>query len=368
VVRPDGTIATLAGGSDWGHTGDGGPAADARLDRPLGLGEGPDGSIYIAQSAGAIRRIDAAGTITTVASVADYIYSFTVEPGGALLVGTGERILRVRPGAPAEPVAGTGVRGWSGDGGPATAARIAAPLDLVVAPDGLYVAEERNAVVRRIAPGGRIDTVAGLPSLWGSTEAPTPALEAQIGEVRALAVLASGDVAVGTARGVYRLDYSRVPVRPLPPACGEGQGEPPEEPSASPPDEPPTSPLDEPPSSSPGGPPAGPVAPRGAPLPAVVPRRLLKAGAPRLRGRRLTLRVACAERCTARVAVRVRGRTIGSARGRIPAGSSARVAVHLRAQPLRRLRRTGGRLVLRVTASMPGRAPQRAHLALTLRG
>jgi len=59
-------------------------------------------------------------------------------------------------------VAGTGVNGFSGDGGPAVAADIANPHGIVVAPDGtVYFSEDSNHVVRRIAPDGIITTVAG---------------------------------------------------------------------------------------------------------------------------------------------------------------------------------------------------------------
>src|SRR5581483_11332281 len=77
-------------------------------------------------------------------------------------------------------VAGTGVGGWSGDGGPATAAQLRAPRHVVVAGDGsLFVADGGNNLIRRIAPDGTITTVAGNGTP-GSTGDGGPATAAEI--------------------------------------------------------------------------------------------------------------------------------------------------------------------------------------------
>jgi hypothetical protein len=58
-------------------------------------------------------------------------------------------------------VAGTGVAGYSGDGGPALQAQLNDPRGLAFDPFGnLYIAEWRNQVVRKVTPGGTITTVA----------------------------------------------------------------------------------------------------------------------------------------------------------------------------------------------------------------
>ena len=72
------------------------------------------------------------------------------------------RIRRVDPGGVIATIAGTGVAGFGGDGGPATAARLNYPIGVAVdAVGNVYVADRANHRVRRIGPGGIIETVAG---------------------------------------------------------------------------------------------------------------------------------------------------------------------------------------------------------------
>ncbi|MGI9601004.1 MAG: hypothetical protein ACR2QE_03910 [Acidimicrobiales bacterium] len=119
------TITTHAGTTIAGFSGDGGPATAARLDKPRDTDIGPDGSLYIADTFNhRIRRVGPNGTITTIA--------------------------------------GTGVAGYSGDGGPATQAMIQWPHDVLVADDGaIFIADSANHRIRRIAPNGTITTIAG---------------------------------------------------------------------------------------------------------------------------------------------------------------------------------------------------------------
>ena len=123
-IDPSGVISTFAGGSGIvGFGGDGGPATKAQLDVPGTVAVDHDGNVYITdQDNFRIRRVDTEGTITTVA--------------------------------------GTGERGYSGDGGPALEAQFTVPAGMEFdAAGNLYVAD--FAAVRRIAPDGTITTVAG---------------------------------------------------------------------------------------------------------------------------------------------------------------------------------------------------------------
>lgn len=133
-VTVDGLIRVVAGDGFCGSTGDGGPASSARLCNPHGMGRGPDGSFYFADWNNArIRRIDAGGIITNYA--------------------------------------GTGTQGFSGDGGPATAAQIRQSLGISIGTDGaLYIGDANNHRIRKVAPPlpGFNDSDIAVPSSDGA--------------------------------------------------------------------------------------------------------------------------------------------------------------------------------------------------------
>jgi hypothetical protein len=128
-----GFVTSLAGNGTSGNSGDGGPATSASFEQPGGLVVLPDGSYDVVdQGACVIRHVSASGTISTIA--------------------------------------GTGTCGYSGDGGPATAAQINPSFSGFEAPSGqlavdaagnLYLADSGNLRIRRIATDGTITTFAG---------------------------------------------------------------------------------------------------------------------------------------------------------------------------------------------------------------
>jgi sugar lactone lactonase YvrE len=135
-VGADGIINTVAGFGTAGYSGDGGPALQAQLHSPTRLRLDAEGLLYICDTGNSvIRRVDAAGIISTIA--------------------------------------GTGRRGYSGDGGLATEARFDAPLDVRFDPAGdLYVADTGNSAIRRIDKAGVVTTVVGdgTAGFWGDYE------------------------------------------------------------------------------------------------------------------------------------------------------------------------------------------------------
>jgi RHS repeat-associated protein len=184
-VDPDGIITTVAGNGTHGYSGDGGPATQAQLNKPIGIALAQDGSFYIAdRSNHVVRWVDRDGLITTVAGNGNYgcgpIYDFgdngpaieaqipyprdvAIASDGSLYIVSGcEEIRRVSTDGIITTVAGTGVSGFGGDGGPATEAQLDYVSDIAVAQDGsFYIGDGDNYRIRRVGPDGIITTVAG---------------------------------------------------------------------------------------------------------------------------------------------------------------------------------------------------------------
>ena len=182
AVAPDGTITTVVGDGVAGGSGDGGPGVDARIDEVEALDIGPDGSVYMVDSGlHRVRTLRPDGTIVTVAGSGHAGFGGDGDPATAaqlrqpsgVAVGADGTVYiadeendRIRAVDPVTgvitTVAGTGVAGYSGDGGPATAAQLDDPHDLDVGPDGaLYLTDEDNHRIRRVDADGVITTVAG---------------------------------------------------------------------------------------------------------------------------------------------------------------------------------------------------------------
>jgi glucose/arabinose dehydrogenase len=184
-VSPNGTLATIAGTNRNGFNGDGGPATSALLNLPMGVAVQPDGGVLIADSNNhRIRRVSPAGTITTVAgdgtegfagdggraTAAELDLPVDVaatRDGGFLIADYGnDRIRRVSPAGAITTVAGTGAEGFSGDGGPATAAKLGFPDSVSATADGGFlISDYEYNRVRRVSPTGTITTVAGSGGL-----------------------------------------------------------------------------------------------------------------------------------------------------------------------------------------------------------
>lgn len=181
LVAPDGRIRTLAGTGDRASTGDGGPASDASLHSPTALWVDGGGNVYIAEWTGhRVRRISPKGTITTIVGVGTHGFrgdggpsseGSIWSPSAIHLDGDGNlyiaewgnhRIRKVSPDGTIRTLAGTGLPGYVGDGGPATKARLSNPNGIFVDPEGrVYFSDLGNQRVRRIDTDGRIETVAG---------------------------------------------------------------------------------------------------------------------------------------------------------------------------------------------------------------
>jgi sugar lactone lactonase YvrE len=144
-----GVITTVVGNGMRAYSGDGGPALMASLNAPIGQAAPPAsrievdamGNLYIADTGNnAVRRVDTAGVITTIA--------------------------------------GTGVAGYSGDGMPARMAQLNGPTDIDVAPDGtLYIADTQNHCIRHITRDGVMETTVGRCGTRGFAGDGRPVIE-----------------------------------------------------------------------------------------------------------------------------------------------------------------------------------------------
>jgi len=177
------TIETIAGNGKPGLQGDGGPAKKARLNGPFGVTLGPKGDLYICDTFNhVIRKVDAKGRITTVAGNGEKGYTGDGgaatrarmnEPyeirfdaaGNMVFVEMQNHLVRRVNAATGriETIAGTGKRGFSGDGGPATRATLSRPHSIQFGPEGhLYICDIGNHRIRRVhAKTGIITTFAG---------------------------------------------------------------------------------------------------------------------------------------------------------------------------------------------------------------
>jgi trimeric autotransporter adhesin len=180
-VSAGGTISTFAGTGVAGFSGDGGPATAAKLYAPKGVAVDGQGNVYIADSNNfRVRKVTPTGTITTFAGggkpgvLGDGGAATSAalrNPFGVAVDGRGNvyiadtdnmRVRKVSAGGTITTIAGTGVQGSSGDGGPATAALLRFPDAVAVdGPGNVYIADRENNRVRKVSAGGTITTFAG---------------------------------------------------------------------------------------------------------------------------------------------------------------------------------------------------------------
>jgi hypothetical protein len=162
---PDGSITTIAGNGLGGGSGDGGPAVNARLLEPAGLAIDGYGNLFVADSSNqSVRKIDTNGIITTVATGLNYPYGVVVDRSGNLFIAdTYNYVIRkVDANGTMTTVAGNGRSGYLGDGGLATRAELYSPHGVGVDASGnVFIADNGNARIRKVNTNGIITTVVG---------------------------------------------------------------------------------------------------------------------------------------------------------------------------------------------------------------
>lgn len=230
AVRPDGTISTVAGNGGDGFSGDGGPAVSAQISAPSGLALDNRGDLFFSDTANnRVRVIHPNGIVTTLAGTG--VPGFGGDGGpapnaqlnspaglalasdGSLLIADSgnNRVRRVDPTGRIATVAGNGGRGSNGDGGPATAAELHLPADVAAAPDGgFFVAEQAGDRIRRVDSNGIISRVAGTgaPRFGGDGHA---AISARLNAPQALELLPSRHELLVADSDNNRVRYVTVP-------------------------------------------------------------------------------------------------------------------------------------------------------------
>jgi DNA-binding beta-propeller fold protein YncE len=175
-------ISTFAGTGTPGFGGDGGPATDAQLKQPHSIALDRADNLYICDiQNNRIRRRDAAtGTISTFAGNGDIAdtpdtapltaplhgpRSIDSAPDGMmyLILREGNKVFAIDPRKQTlTRVAGTGAKGYGGDGGPARDTTWNGPKGIAYAPGALYISDTENHVIRRVSlRDGTVSTVAG---------------------------------------------------------------------------------------------------------------------------------------------------------------------------------------------------------------
>lgn len=206
-IDPAGRIATIAGVGLRGDARAVVSARRARFRNPSGVAVDADGAVVVADTGNnAIRRIEPSGRVVTiVGSGLSSPTDVVALPGGGYAVADSghDRVVHVSAdGAVVSPLAGSGVEGYSGDGGPAPFAQLDRPIALAHSDGGLLIAENGNGILRRVAPDGTIATMAGKPPGVGAGA--TPASRIVFESLGGVAPVAGGFLVSDTNR-VWRV-------------------------------------------------------------------------------------------------------------------------------------------------------------------
>ena len=232
-VDPNGIITTIAGTGVRGFSGDGGLATNAQINQPFAVYADASGNVYFDDLFNnRIRKIDPSGIISTFAgngtsgykgdgglatnaSIGD-VQGITGDATGNIIFtdfyyGV---VRKINTSGIISTIAGTGIQGFSGDGGPATSAQLDAPNGISIdAVGNIYVGDDYpNNVVRKINTSGIISTVAGGSTNRGNSGDGGLATAALFGDIE--------DVCTDAVGNLYIVDGQNSNVRRVNAATG----------------------------------------------------------------------------------------------------------------------------------------------------
>jgi len=220
VDAKTGVISTVAGTGTKGYSGDGGPATKAQFSSPHSIALDAADNVYIADIANhRIRKVDAkTGLVTTIAGNGERQQPVEGQTAAgkpmigprALFVDGNTLWIALREGHAVwtmdltsgllKHIAGTGKRGFTGDGGPAKEATFDGPKGIALGADKcVYVVDTENHAIRKIdLASGQISTIAGLgPQQKGGAGDGGPATSATMDRPHGICVAADGTVYIG---------------------------------------------------------------------------------------------------------------------------------------------------------------------------
>ncbi len=216
-INTSGNIATIAGNGGISGTGDGSVATSAEV-RPYGMALDKDNNLYISDASwGVIRKVNSAGIISTIAGVGVHgntgnggpasaaklhgVYGLAFDTSGNLYLADGisNVVRKIDKSGIISRFAGDDTAGYSGDGLFAIAARLDSPYAVATdIPGNVYISDMKNNVIRKVLTDGTIVTYAGTGSMGHSGDG-GPATAAELNRPAGLCVDNIGNLYIADA-------------------------------------------------------------------------------------------------------------------------------------------------------------------------